>query len=380
MLFRGKAIQEIDKNDLLGLIGTSEQQQEVDFKKFAYPPPPDSELPSNQSERDKVRNRWKIDLCTDLTALANAHGGWIICGMKEMNGTATELCGIGPSVNAEREIARLEQCAVSGVEPPLPRIKFQSVDLADPEKAQAILIHVPRSFRAPHRVRETGKFHIRRSGRNDEMNIEELRAAFNLSANLVDRVKNFRKERTDTIADHKQEEIPVQLEYGPGIVLHIVPILFSEPASAFDLSVFQSRSPAMWVHEKYLSNGRFNLEGYVKPHGDHGYTQVFRNGAVECAEIKRGWGSKQERSIGLYVLEDLTLCYLDPALYAQKNLGVQLPSAVLLSLIGVRGYALVTGANHPFERSDHPPITLNRDTILLPDVLIEDYACDHKAV
>ncbi len=290
MLFSGKSIKEISEADLLGLIGTSKEDQAVDFKKSAYQQPPDSELPTNQGERNKVKNRWKVDLCTDLSAFANANGGWIICGMKEEGGTATELCGIGASINTEHEIQRLEQCAMRGIEPPLPRIEFRPIDLQDGEKA--IVIHVPRSFRAPHRVHETSRFHIRRSGRNDEMNMDELRAAFNLSESLVNRVKSFRKERVEALSERKQEEIPVLLADGPAIVLHTVPMTFSDPTGYIDLSAFHSRNYPMWVFEKALHNGQFNLDGYVRPNGRidstiplSGYVQMYRTGIVESVSL-----------------------------------------------------------------------------------------------
>jgi hypothetical protein len=386
VLFRGKSIHEIDENDLLGLIGTSNEDQAVDFKKFAYPPPPNSELPSNQSERDKAKNKWKLDLCTDLSAFANAHGGWIICGMKEKDGTATELCGVGASVNAEKEIARLEQCAMSGIEPALPRLEFGSVALDDAEKSRAIVIHVPRSFRAPHRVRETSKFHVRRSGRNDEMNIDELRAAFNLSETLIDRVKSFRNERIGALAEDRQEDIPVLLNPGMRIVLHVVPIAFSEPAHSLDLSALYPRSSAMWVHEKHMASGRFTLHGYVKPRGSErlsstrGYVQIFRNGIVECVEVIQLSQPPQDVPTSLGSLEDIVLDNLDTALHAQKNLGVQLPSVIMLSLLGTKNCVFISGRDISFERSDHPPMPLNNNRILIPDALIEEYISDHKTV
>ena len=378
MLFYGK--QKIEEQDLLSLVGTSRETQDVDFKRYAYPQPPKAELPSDQSERQRVRNKWKFDLCTDLAAFANARGGWIICGMKEEGGRATELTGIGATIDAEREVARLEQCAMSGIEPALPRLDIQPVDLGNNEKA--IVIHVPRSFRAPHRVRETSMFYIRRSGRNDPMNIDELRTAFNLSENLIDRVKNFRKERIEALAESHREEIPVPLENGAVLILHVIPIVFSDPASFLDLSAFQSHGQAMWVFQKGLAGGRFNLEGYVKPRGNHGYTQIFRNGAVECAEVipTLDLAPPPDKVVSLYSLEDIALYYLDSALYVQEKLGVQLPSAVLLSLIGVKDYILVSDKDWHFHFPHHSPFPLNRNEVLLPDTLTEDYGSEPKTI
>lgn len=381
MLFHGKSILEIEENDLFDLIGTSTENQAVDFKKLAYPPVPDSALERlAQADRDRLKNKWKLDLCTDLTALANAQGGWIICGMKENGGTATELCGLGSNVNAEQEIARLEQCASTGIEPMLSRLKIQAIELQSVESAKAIVFHVPRSFRAPHRVRETSKFHIRRSGRNDEMNIDELRAAFNLSESVVIQTKTFRKERIEALAQNRQEEIPVHLPGKSRLVLHIIPLTFFEPSSALDLSAFRPRNQAMWVYDKHLDRGRFNLDGYVKPSGESGYIQIYRNGIVECVEVIDDFPPSPGEHLGLYSLEDYTLYLLDIVLNAQKNLGVQPPFVILLSLVGVKDRVLVSGSRSTFEDSDYPPTPLIQNNLLIPDTLFEDYTSDCKAV
>ena len=117
--------------------------------------------------------------------------------MKEKGGIASELCGLGNNLNVEREIARLEQSANVGIEPPISSLRFQAISLQDETKAKAIIVHIPRSFRGPHRVKATRKFHVRRSGRNDEMNIDELRTAFILSDSLVEKIKAFRRIRVN---------------------------------------------------------------------------------------------------------------------------------------------------------------------------------------
>jgi hypothetical protein len=53
-----------------------------------------------------------------------------------------------------------------------------------------------------------------------------------------------------------------------------------------------------------------------------------------------------------------------------KQLGVPLPLIMMVSLFGVKDYGIATGsAWHNFR----PTHTIDRDALLLPDVLIEDY-------
>ena len=72
MIFVSKSIQNITENDLGSLIGTESEGEAVDFKEFAYPPPLDNQLPTDQKEKERLKNEWKVSLCTDLSAFANA--------------------------------------------------------------------------------------------------------------------------------------------------------------------------------------------------------------------------------------------------------------------------------------------------------------------
>jgi len=384
--FNWKTAKDIDENDLLSLIGASWEGQSIDFKKSAYPPPPDDALPSDQGERDRVKNRWKIDLCTDLSALANARGGWIICGIKEKGGVAEELCGLGVDVDLESEISRLEQCAMSGIEPTLPALEIEPVKLEDPTKAAALVIRVPRSYRAPHRVRETRKFHVRRSGRNDEMNIDDLRMAFNLSESLVERVRDFRTTRIEALAANRQEDIPVLLNPGARCVLHAIPLTSLDVGSTLDLSAFNPRNPAQWTAQKMLYHGRFNLSGYVRPNGIeeppralNGYIQVFRNGAVECVETINAVDSAIGEMIGLDTLEHIIINDFETALLIQKNLGVSLPIVIMVSVLGVKDAVLTMDRRRAFRYSEYRSIPLYQDRLLIPDTLVEDYETDPKS-
>lgn len=384
MLFRGKSIQEINENDLYDLIGNEQEGKFVDFKESAYPSPPENQLPTDQRERDRVKNQWKIDLCTDIVAFANASGGWIICGMKERGGIATELCGLGAEVNGEGERLRLGQCAQSGIEPPISGLEVEVVSMEDTAKSKMLVIHIPRSYRAPHRIKATSKFYIRRSA-NDEMNMDELRAAFSLSENLENRIKAFRKERADILAsDEAHEEIPVMLSPGVRLVLHVIPLSFADTGQIVDLSTFQSTSnPAQWILKHNLHHGRFNLEGYVRPNGierdgSHqleGYTQIYRNGVVEAVDTIYA----KDQLIYLPSIEQASLRLLERSLVIEENLGVYAPLVLMISLLGVKNHKF-TITNESSLYPQDPSLPINRYKLLIPDIVIENYEPDHKSL
>ncbi|WP_434664952.1 ATP-binding protein [Paraburkholderia sp. A3BS-1L] len=93
----------LDNNVLQSLIdGEARESTELDFK---------SEFnPENADHR-----RGPID---DVCAFANAQGGWLLLGVEEANGTATNLAGIEAG-DVDRFRLRLTQMIESGLEPRL---------------------------------------------------------------------------------------------------------------------------------------------------------------------------------------------------------------------------------------------------------------------
>ena len=372
MLLNGKTIDSLNEEDLLAQIGV-EESKTIDFKGHGY------------HYEGKSGADWKRDLLIDVSSLAVAAGGWIICGMNEEEGIATELIGLD-NLNPDKEQRRLEQCVNSGIEPKIPSFRVRVIELSKARKEQTIVINVPRSLALPHRVKETRKFHIRRGNWNDEMNIDELRASFDLSHSYVDRLKEFRRQRIEALSVQDSGDIPILLAEGPRLVLHVIPFLFSDLGYMIDLSVFHSRNPPPWVYQTRFSEGRHNIDGFVRPLGSAssdtplgGYIQLFRNGIIECVEIISSLQPSEKPLINLVGIESLTLYYLENCMTIQKHLGVQTPLVVMLSLVGVKDHVLVPKTEGPIGYIiDHPPIPLRYYTMLIPDIVFE--SCPEELV
>lgn len=366
LLFKDK----IEESDLLSLIGTTSEGEYFDFKKDAY---------------IKQNDKWRLDLCTDVSAFANANGGLIICGMTAKNGVADDICGLGANTDLDAERLRLRQVVDNGISPQIPGLRFQDVILSDPNKAVALVIQIPRSFTAPHRIEHSKQFKIRRSNGNDDMSVDELRRAFTSSSMLIENVRGFRRERINALAENKQEEIPIVLSSGPTVVLHFIPLAFSNSGSYVDLSVFHLRGQQpSWVSKYYLTYGRFNLDGFVRPNGYAnpntalaGYVQIYRTGVIECVDVIR---TQQEsgKTVRLLAIEDIILKYTDMAWAIQQNLEIETPIILLVSLIGMKDYIL--DVDDPFAFEDYPEVPLRSNRILLPDILINDYRVDQKSI
>jgi len=128
-----------------------------------------------------------------VSSFANARGGDLIIGIAAEKGIPVALAPL--AVDADAELLRLGNMARDGLEARIPNLQLHAVQIA--AGGYVLVIRVPRSYRAPHRVIFKGlnRFHARSSAGKYEPNVEELRALFAFAPDLAERVRAFRFER-----------------------------------------------------------------------------------------------------------------------------------------------------------------------------------------
>lgn len=98
-----------------------------------------------------------------VSAMANTSGGDFIIGVEAKNdGVAVAVPGV-PLTNLDQDELRLENWIRDCIEPRLPHYDIRSIPANDPGK-YVIIVRVPQSWLAPHRV--TYKGHDKFYGRN----------------------------------------------------------------------------------------------------------------------------------------------------------------------------------------------------------------------
>ena len=124
-------------------------------------------------------------------------------------------------------------------------------------------------------------------------------------------------------------------------------------------------------------DARFNVDGIITTSGAKSgrmgmrdYCQAYRNGIIESVESNMlGWnGSK---SIPIVTFEQILIEATQNYLYVLQQLEVPLPLVLSVALIGVAGFEIKASQLRQWE-----PTLIDRDFLMLPDVLIEDYGCD----
>lgn len=157
-------------------------------------------------------------------------------------------------------------------------------------------------------------------------------------------------------------------------MLHLLPISSLSPASHVDVERVASQK--VNLRPLYLSkwDSRFNLDGYLTHATDresgvcYSYVQFFRNGAIEVADsitIDRAG-----KNFAASDIENELLEAMPKYLAAYKAVQIEPPIVVMVSLLGVKGYYIRAG------QFKDARAAFDRDTLLLPDLLIEDLSVD----
>ncbi len=317
----------------------------------------------------------KKEFLADVSSFANAGGGDLIYGVAALDGTPTAIPGLA-EFNEDKEILRLESSIRDGIEPRIPGVQFQTV--RGFAEGPVLIIRVPRSWAAPHMVtfKGTSKFFARSSAGKFQMDVDELRTAFEGAGRLPERITNWRTERIGRIIAN---EGPFQLGEDGRLVIHLVPMAHFVESEAISI---QSLYDSKVVFPPISAHGwsrRLNMDGLVTFRSAdesvlraRSYTQVFRNGCVEavCDElVHRGDGTK---SIPCVWYEQETISAVTQFLKAYEGLGVAPPILCFLTLQGVEGAHMQVGP----DRTSRDAYPIDRDTLVLPDVSITDLNCD----
>jgi hypothetical protein len=359
MLFN-KPISQLERDDLQRLIddGVLEKKR-LDYKlQF-----------TGNSDGDKK------ELLYDLSSFANAGGGYLIFGMREQNGTPVSIEGIDPDA-VDREKLRMEQLLQTGVEPRIPGITMHNIPL-DNGKA-AFIVHIPGSWVAPHMVKLSGvsRFYSRNSAGKYQLDVSELRAAFQMSETLGERIRNFRTERLGKIIAN---ELPIEMPNNPKIVLHVIPI------SAFSTTQFgqfcfpEDKSDLEPINSRGFTT-RINFEGLLvyTPY-DGGaraisYTQLYRNGIIEAVESYI-LNLEPEQQYAYYIswvaLESKIISAVQRFLKQLTKMEIEPPALLMLSILNVKGW-MMPQSEIWLGSSEK----IDRDNLIIPDVLVDNFNID----
>lgn len=355
-----KPLEKIDAADILALVTNGdEERRTMDFKR---------DLPGNA---DKDKN----ELRADVTSFANSGGGDLIFGVDEAGGVATGVPGL-PGVDPNAEILRIEAIIQASIDPRVPGLESRAVPI--PGKGSVIVVRVPQSWRGPHLVKINDTF--RMFGRNSKgkyiFDATEIRSAFALSVDLPERIRRWRDDR---LAKLMSGQAAVPLQDGAQLCIHILPLQSFTQNVELAVGELKKKNVALRPPAASAWDHRVNLDGFVtferssaSPSRNLAYCQVFRSGRVEAvnADIVSMEGGRLCVAGGWF--EPMIVEALKSYLNTLQGLVVPLPLVVMLSVVGAKGAWLLVPGKYFSSGGGQ----MDRDVVMLPEVMIETYDQD----
>lgn len=359
-----KNIKDITKADLQLLIQNCvSEKKTIEYKQLL------------KIDADKERK----EFLADVSSFANASGGDLIFGISEKDGIPQDLLGIEIG-NKDDDLLKLENIIRDGIEPRLPSIDIRYIELSNSKVA--VLIRIGNSWLSPHRVIFKGhdKFYSRSSNGKYSLDVSELRTAFTLADSFAERIRRFREERISKIFAN---ETPVSFSHDSKIVLHLIPFISLKTGEKVEIQKIASNQALLPPICCSGWNGKYNLDGYVTFSGNaaeksYAYTQLYRHGIIEAVNgFLVSSGEKGQRRIPNIAFEDKFIDGLDAYLRVLKTIKIQPPIILFLTLVNVKGCTMYVDEWHS---SFHQDSEIDRDILLLPEVIIDNFDVISSAV
>lgn len=340
---------------------------------------PESQTLDFKRELPAVDARGRNEFLKDVCALANADGGDLVYGIAERDGAANEPAPIvGENLDAVRR--RLTQIAEAGLEPRVSGISMGEVAFAD--GGFVLIVRVPASFDAPHRYRQEAhtRFVVRNGTVTSDMTYDQIRTAFDRSASLAERAREFRLKRCEAI-DGGGGWRP--LAPGPIAAVHLVPLAALSGHTSVDVAALHDGEYMTFAQTRPswgdMTSRTLNLDGLVvHPAQQPGvqvlaFSQVFRTGCLESVRNVRHRVPPPER-LGLGDAEIIPSTVL--AAFVRSMVQAFVRGAVLNGFLGpaVLGVSLLRVDNVRLGLGDRYPQyiapTADRRNLLVPETWI----------
>ncbi|HEV7924507.1 MAG TPA: ATP-binding protein [Verrucomicrobiae bacterium] len=317
----------------------------------------------------------KREFLADVSSFANAGGGDLIYGVPDKRDADGKPTGIPEpptgvlSTNVDADKRRLEDMLRSGIQPRIPGVRLKHIDGF--ATRPVLVLRVPKSWASPHMVtfKNLSRFFSRTSAGRHQLDVQEIRAAFNASEALAGRIEDFRSERLGRII---ADETPVSLPPDARAIIHLIPFTFSNPSSQVDLSPLW-RAPHKFTElRRYDLSDRINFDGFLRFTPQRSYLQIFRSGVFETVVTGFVQQHQGRKLIDSTSFEINMLDRIENSLYATKELGIPLPLLLLVTLQGVKGCSLSINSSR-LEAATFDVRPIDREILLLSQVFIENY-------
>lgn len=327
------------------------------------------------------------ELARDVSSFANAAGGDLIFGVEEAKDEDGKNLGYPEKVvgvecpNFDDTKQRIESIIRENIDPRIHGVAIRKIDGFD--RGPVIVVRIPRSWNAPHMVsyKSQTHFYSRNSSGKHPLDVREIKATFLEGTEQAARVRRFRDERVGRIIAG-ETPVPLDTKDAATLVVHLVPVGLDSSAALDVVALSKDLRRMQPLGGSAGFHNRLNLDGYlthVAPSQtpQFCYLLAFRTGAFEGVDLmpifRDGYPMPHffagpiERSVLGIVSEGLNVI----------RSFIASPVSLHVGLLGAKGVRIRHGdIEKPWERD----VAIDRDPLLLPDVLVEDQNAELPAL
>lgn len=311
------------------------------------------------------------EIAKDISALANTQGGHLVLGIADAEGEPTEIVGLD-GIDPDAEVRRLDEVLRTSVRPSITGVRFKPI--RDGERLAAIVVRVPKSWRAPHQVvaNSTYRFYGRRARSNAPLDVDALRALFALGDTISDRLRRFREERIALVCSRNT---PSSITGDTFIVWHAIPLEAFDVRTPRNLEALADTKGLLLATIGGAGRTRWNVDGLLAANPSPGpgrYAQAFRNGAVEVVLPERGAFGQPHyhgdpRILGSVRLADDVIAMVRAVKQVIRAVGAQPPVTIFGTLLGMREWRIAVRQTMHAD----PAAVIDRDPVFLPDHMLQ---------
>ena len=325
----------------------------------------------------------KREFLADVSAFANTSGGHLVFGIREQRdslgkptGVPSDAPGLANFTNPDGEILRLEQLIRDGLAPRLSGVRMRAIPGL--QQGPTLIIQVPQSWTAPHMVtlKNWSRFFGRGNAGKFQFDVSQIRAGFLFSDSLVEKIRNFRADRTIQIL---AKETPIPVKNGRTLIFHIIPLSAFHQEMALHVTQIREHLNQLQPLSSHGYSERVNLEGVVtfwKPAEELqsiSYAQFYRNGIIELVDSSMILGDDDPSDpLRAAIFEDILIQGTARYLKFLRNVGVQGPTVVSVALDGMANVCLGVRARQDYRKMNDR--RFDRNLLIFPEIVVEDLA------
>lgn len=167
-----KTLEEITPEDIAALVSERYPENEIaEFK--GWLPHKDGLTHPWYSGAAEIGDKARNEILAEVVAFANARGGHVLLGIMESNEHPRHALDIEPIPRCAELAERLKLQLRDCVEPQIPLVRVRGIPTKT-DGSGVVVIRVPESRSAPHRLTPTRECYFRRADRSEKMTMRDI--------------------------------------------------------------------------------------------------------------------------------------------------------------------------------------------------------------